>query len=182
MSSMALPMAASCHPERGFSTSSGSSDTRCPARHDPAAHGTRTGNPGIQIRSSGGRFPSSLARSHPDLPRPPTASFGMAEIPPHLGVLYDRWQPAVEGGREHDLTYEDSYGFVRDEIAVFNLQSIPLQYPGRKGCRIKSPSSASSSPPATRVSPLLMTPKPSPPTSAAMRKCWHGASARESRR
>jgi hypothetical protein len=27
-----------------------------------------------------------------------------------------------------------------------------------------------------------MTPKPSPPTSAAMRKCWHGASARESRR
>jgi hypothetical protein len=27
-----------------------------------------------------------------------------------LGVLYDRWQPAVEGGREHDLTYDESSG------------------------------------------------------------------------
>jgi hypothetical protein len=27
-----------------------------------------------------------------------------------LGVLYNRWQPAVEGGREHDLTYDESSG------------------------------------------------------------------------
>lgn len=27
-----------------------------------------------------------------------------------LGVLYDRWQPAVEGGREHDLTYDELSG------------------------------------------------------------------------
>ena len=27
-----------------------------------------------------------------------------------LGLLYDRWQPAVEGGREHDLTHDESSG------------------------------------------------------------------------
>jgi hypothetical protein len=59
-----------------------------------------------------------------------------------LGVLYDRWQPVVEGGREHDLTYDESSGtylkFTKPARAAYVVDfdlgyprlapALPLQY------------------------------------------------------
>jgi hypothetical protein len=49
-----------------------------------------------------------------------------------LGVLYDRWQPAVEGGREHDLTYDESSGsylkFTKPAKAAY-VVNFDLGYP-----------------------------------------------------